>query len=163
MRGIVRIGLGFLLGAAGLAVVPGAAEACSCLQTPAPCTATWQVDAVFVGQAIESGVGPVRFAVERAVRGVETTVVVVGGGPGTCAFSFEAGRRYVVYARRSGEQFVTSICTRTWLADRAADDLAWFDALSNQARRGSMDRSASTVRITSRGIMASRPRSPESP
>jgi hypothetical protein len=83
-----------------------------------------------VGQALDTATAATRFVVERAVRGVDGTEVVVFGGPGSCALRFEAGRRYVVYARRQSGSLVSSICTRTAPIERAAEDLAYFDSLN---------------------------------
>jgi hypothetical protein len=131
-------------------LVPSAADACSCTSPGPPCQALFQSDVVFVGtvRSITPTPSPqdvepqhvtlerrvVRFAIERAVRGLEGRVLEVdvrtGSGGGDCGFAFTAGQRYIVYAYRHAQGWLgTGICTRTRLASEAADDLAYFGAL----------------------------------
>lgn len=55
------------------------------------------------------------FAVERVAKGTPaTTLTVVSSRSGaSCGFTFEVGRRYVVYAGRDGSSLTTSICSGT--------------------------------------------------
>lgn len=115
---------------------PSNTEACSCGRQGAPCAAVWSSDVVFVGRAETGGPGNrVRFTVERAVRGLDAAEIDVVTGPGNCSYQFEAGERYVVYARRNPQtnEITTSICTRTRPAMHAADDLAYFDEILRPA------------------------------
>lgn len=124
-----------------LASTAGVAQACSCIEPAVPCAAVWSADAVFVGRALERQpeMPPevTRFLVERAVRGVEASEAIdVEDGPGSCAVSFAAGHRYVVYAYhdKASGRFTTNLCTRTHAIDRArtakADqDFAYFEEL----------------------------------
>jgi hypothetical protein len=125
---------------------PSSADACSCISSGPPCQAFFQSDVVFVGTVrsitaasnTESDSHPferrvVAFAVERALRGIEGSIlnldVRTGMGGGDCGFAFTAGERYVVYAYRRRGVLITVSCSRTRLASEAADDLAYFAAL----------------------------------
>lgn len=134
----------------GSCLFPSGADACSCLSPGPPCQAFFESDVVFVGtvrsitpaqptQNAEPEHIPlqrrvVRFAIERAVRGIEGRVLEVdvrtGSGGGDCGFAFKPGERYVVYAYRHAQGWLgTSTCSRTRLASAAADDLAYFAAV----------------------------------
>jgi hypothetical protein len=131
-------------------LVPIATDACSCLSPGPPCQALFQSDVVFVGTVRTITPAPtlpdadprnpmsqrlvVRFAIERAVRGIEGRAleldVRTGSDGGDCGFAFETGERYVVYANRHAQGWLgTSTCTRTRLASNAADDFGYFGGL----------------------------------
>jgi len=60
------------------------------------------------------------FQVTRAWAGVSVRRISIFVESTDCAFAFEAGHRYVVFARRGGRgRPTTSVCMRTAEADRA--------------------------------------------
>ena len=105
-------------------------SACSCAVSPSPCASTAGADAVFVGRVISAS-SPVQFDVEQAFKGVSVGPVSIGNGPGTCALTFIAGERYIIYAYRdtASERLTTNMCTRTRrLRDPiAGSDLAFLE------------------------------------
>jgi hypothetical protein len=121
------------------------ADACSCGSGGPPCRNYFEVDAVFVGTVREISppeeiVGGdstywrrlVRFSIERTFKGVQGTMVEVSTGldGGDCGFSFEARRRYLVYAyRKTDGGLGTGICSRTRLISKASEDLAYLENL----------------------------------
>jgi len=131
-----------------LAVLEGAsrAEACDCpaLKPISPAIRT-EAPIIFEGQVVEilerslhvtritpsDSTGETRplgrevvFHVSRAWAGVTTRRVSLFMEESDCAFAFEAGHRYVVFARHGAKGHVTtSVCTRTMEADRAQDVL----------------------------------------
>lgn len=123
----------------------GKSYACSCAGTAMPCESYWTASAVFVGTVSYSttaskpgghdeGRRVFRFTIEKAFRGVEGSEVEVstGLGGGDCGYPFQLGARYLVYAHADdAKRLGTSICSRTRPADAAADDLEYFQALSN--------------------------------
>ena len=128
--------LGFLL-----ALSP-AAWACDCAQ-PKPLSPAVRTEApiIFEGQVVEildrslhitrttpsDSTGETRplgreviFQVTRAWAGVATRRISLFMEDTDCAFSFEAGHRYVVFAHSAAKRRpTTSVCTRTSAADRA--------------------------------------------
>ena len=110
-----------------------------------PCQALFQSDAVFVGTVKSIGTVTesepnqagyerrlVTFSVERAVRGIDggTVAVRTGQGGGDCGFNFQEGRRYIVYAYRHPQGWLSAgICSRTRLLSEAAEDLAFIDTM----------------------------------
>jgi hypothetical protein len=135
------------------------AEACSCNENP-PCAAVWRADAVFVGRAgqrvAESLGGTLSWTVQTIVvdqplhGAVDPLVTIVPGverptaeqieksrsSPdrlsvsSSCDYLFEAGQRYLIYARKTADgRWTTSSCSGTKLLERAVADLAYIDAL----------------------------------
>jgi hypothetical protein len=141
MRYVIRI-ITMLLVAVAWAHPAGA---CSCLPSGPPCQNLFQSDVVFVGTV--TGLRPMRtpeterlvlerrivaFNVEKGIRGINGSAVDVrtGSGGGDCGFDFKIGERYVVYAYRHPDGWLsTGTCSRTRLAADAAEDLAYFGAL----------------------------------
>jgi hypothetical protein len=136
--------LGMLLFAvAVLATSSNRAEACECSLGGPPCQNFFEAAAVFAGtvQAIEDTTAPehgflrrrVRFALDRAFRGVAGTSVEVttGQGGGDCGYAFVVGKSYLVYAYRttSTHELAVSICSRTQRLDAADEDLRYIDTL----------------------------------
>jgi hypothetical protein len=124
------------------------AAGCSCVYIPDQdhaCVAFPHTDAVFSGRVASvskrneaevwgGSYRVFRFEVLEGFSGVEGTTVDVatGMGGGDCGFGFEAGKSYLVYARRlENGTFSTSICSRTRSLERAAADL---DHLRRAAR-----------------------------
>jgi hypothetical protein len=99
----------------GVAVIVFArpADACTCAMRPVS-VAFWEAELVFVGRAqvIELGRGAqrARFRVEETFRGRSRAVVdiVARGIGGSCAYAFEHGTRYLVFARRGPDGAYTA-------------------------------------------------------
>lgn len=73
---------------------------------------------------------------------VRPGTISIDSGPGNCAFAFQPGERYIIYARRdpSSGELSTSMCTRTHpLSDpRTRADLALFDRLRKRTPSGNL-------------------------
>jgi hypothetical protein len=117
---------------------------CSALKPPSPAIRT-EAPMIFEGQVVEiierslhitritpsDSTGETRplgrevvFQVARAWAGITTRRVSLFVEDSDCAFPFEAGGRYVVFARRGAKgRATTSVCMRTSEADRAQDVL----------------------------------------
>jgi hypothetical protein len=96
--------------------------ACSCAPPPPYAKAVQQADAVFAGKV--TAITPNQFGetagatfeVTRVWKGAVTeTFTMTSPSPhvGMCAFPFEVGHQYVVFARGTIEALSTNICTRT--------------------------------------------------
>jgi hypothetical protein len=134
-------------------VGPPAAEACSCDQNP-PCAAAWKADAVFIGTIVERTQEPLGGTLSWTVHHVAVNQRLLGAiGPfvtllpaatrptaerieaskahddalyleSSCDYTFETGRQYVIYARRTDDgRWTTSECSGTKPIERAAADL----------------------------------------
>lgn len=118
--------------AAVVALVAAArpAAACSCSPPPPPCEAYSRVGAIFVGKVTSVATQPgaviaATFAVEELFKGpfIARTIVVHGGG--MCGATFEAGKKYFVYAWDDGGVWHAGLCGRTRPLARAQEDLAY--------------------------------------
>ena len=102
------------------------ARACSCISGTPLCETLWNTPVVFAGEVIEiakcpvppvppfrptAGEVPSRAVLAR--RGSARVEVRTGSGGGDCGYTFIKGVRYLVFARRNGEQLNTSICSPT--------------------------------------------------
>ena len=77
--------------------------------------------AVFTGRVVRNG-PLVRFRVERVYKGRVRASIEVANPVGTdCAYEFELGHDYLVYANAAGSQLVTGICMRNQPIENAAD------------------------------------------
>ena len=120
------------------------AEACECPGTGPPCQAAWNADAVFVGTVRSLD----RLPHDEAGRPYETILVrfdveqgFVNAAPGmlelrtaahgtACGYHFTAGKRYLVYARKTPHgSWSAGSCSRTRPIEQAGDDLQYFTAL----------------------------------
>jgi hypothetical protein len=133
---------GVLLACAALLATAYPALACDCAPLKAPSTAIRTEAAyIFEGQVVEildrslhitritpsDSTGETRplgrevvFQVTRAWAGVSARRISLFVESSDCAFAFEAGHRYVVFARRGARgKPTTSVCMRTAEADRA--------------------------------------------
>src|SRR6187401_1033057 len=106
------------------------AAACSCAPPPPPCEVYSRAGAVFVGKVTSVATAPgaaisATFAVEEQFKGpfMARTFVVQGGG--MCGATFEAGKKYFVYASDNGGHWYAGLCGRTRVLDGAKDDLAY--------------------------------------
>ena len=127
----------------------GSVLACTCGYTPSVAQAKREADIVFLGEAADSkyqkgAVFPngkdageeltIRFEVERWWKGGNAADVVLfteqyqsadySISVSTCAFQFDVGERYVVYARRAEDgKLRATYCSRTSKAEKAKEDL----------------------------------------
>lgn len=124
------------------------AQACRCSSAAAPpCQAYWRADAVFVA-AVKSKIVvtteidnetkrmeqrvAVKFLVDEVYRGMlggSDVEILTGMGGGDCGYSFEKGKRYLVYAQEYHNKLHTGICSRTRLLTEAKADLMYFQNL----------------------------------
>ena len=116
------------------------ARACSCITGIPLCETLWNTPVVFAGEVIEIADVPgpstspfpasrlVRFRVEQSWREEVPREVQVrtGSGGGDCGYTFIKGVRYLVFARRNGEQLNTSICSPTKPISDAGEDLEYL-------------------------------------
>jgi hypothetical protein len=87
--------------------------------------------AVFIGEVVEIGENDkkaaAKFKIERYWKGVKEQFLIVVGDPssaGACGLPVEIGRKYLIYAFKTGDgELETSFCASRRL-DRAAEDLA---------------------------------------
>ena len=136
MKGVVVLGVvAVLAGASG-------AAACDCVRLKPPSSAIrTEAPIIFEGQVVEildrslhitrttpsDSTGETRplgreviFQVSRAWDGVTSRRISLFMDESDCAFAFEAGHRYVVFARHDEKRRpTTSICMRTSEANRA--------------------------------------------
>jgi hypothetical protein len=116
------------------------APLCTCRPIPPVSGALQQADAVFLGRA-DTLHDQLQFRIAKYWKGakVDTVVVIHNGAPTTCAYPFEVGRSYLVYARlvpaETGAVLLTTICTRTAPAEAAGDDMRLLADLSPRATR----------------------------
>lgn len=143
MRATLRI----ILLAACLAPAARGATPCDCKKSLTPNEARKAADAVFVGTVVESHreLAPggyewrVRLSVEQAWKGAEgDDVIVYVVKNEDCTFSFEAGKKYLVYAwRQEGRgRLVTNACARTAPFDAGSEDLQKLGAGRPRAAKG---------------------------
>ena len=123
-----------------LAAGVGDASACTSQPSGPPCQNYFQSDAVVIGTVRSitpvAGAGVLeRLRVEfedaassRGVTGTSVTVYTSDGG-GSCGYPFRRGERYVVYADRSANQIVATICSRTRHISDGREDLRFFETL----------------------------------
>ena len=136
----------------------GTARACSCAGSSNVAAAYRDADAVFAGEMVRGGIedpdpedgtmiGGIRFRVIDAWKGVSGESVVLYGQEAayygeleegemvvssSCAYVFERGERYLVYASRNEDGLQTGACDRTAPLAEAEKDL---DALGSPTSR----------------------------
>jgi hypothetical protein len=105
------------------------AEACSCAPPPPPCQSYSRAAVVFTGKVTSVVTSPTydlvaTFEIEEKLKGplMSKTIVVRGGG--MCGATFEAGKKYFVYAGASSGHWYAGLCGRTRSLARAKEDLA---------------------------------------
>jgi hypothetical protein len=139
----ISIRVGMALAGACL-LFPGMVAACDCVNGGPPCKAFKATPNVFTGRVTKISTIHVKLQegesyqqnlvvlqIERNYRGQDgksTVEVVTGEGGGDCGFSFEEGKRYLVYAypHPATGKLYTGICQRTRLLTEAAEDLEYF-------------------------------------
>lgn len=126
--GFVRLAVAFLL----LLCLSKYAAACTCVDSPSPCTSFQTTPVVFVGfvKSIDEETTEIdrfgktekvrtaltaRFVVEEGLKGISNREVEVstGGGGGDCGYHFKVGERYLVYAYGSAREALGSSVSRT--------------------------------------------------
>ena len=144
MRATLRI---ILLAACCLPLgARGAGAACECKKSLTPSEARKAAEAVFVGTVVESHreltqggfEWRVRLSVEQSWKGADEGELIVYVTGGDCAVSFEAGKRYLVYARRQEGRgrLVTDSCARTAPFEAGSEDLQKLGAGKQHAVKG---------------------------
>ena len=126
--------------------VRGAPAPCECKKSLTPGEARRQAEAVFVGTAVESHreltqggfEWRVRLSVEQTWKGGDEGELVVYVTGGDCAVSFEAGKRYLVYARRQEGRgrLATDSCARTTTFEAGSEDLQKLGAGKQHGVKG---------------------------
>lgn len=127
----------------------GSVIACTCGKIPSVTQAKREADVVFLGEAVSSEYKKdtafpdrkdadeeltIRFEVERWWKGKNTASVVLyteqyqsadfSISVSTCAFTFDLGKHYVVYARRAEDgKLRATYCSRTSEVQNAEEDL----------------------------------------
>jgi len=130
-----------------LLVSANEANAYECMVPGPPCQAFWQTDAIFsatvtsksvitVDTGIESSpkeqLIAVKLLIEDTFRGAlggNDVEIVTGMGDSDCGFTFEKGRKYLVYASEHRGRLYAGIGSRTRLLSEAGEDLAYFGNL----------------------------------
>jgi hypothetical protein len=124
----------------------GASAGCECKKSLTPAEARKQAEAVFVGTVVESHrertpggyEWRVKLSVEQSWKGADEDTVVVYVAGDDCAVAFEAGKRYLVYARRQEGRgrLVTDTCARTAAFESGSEDLQKLGAGKQHAAKG---------------------------
>ncbi len=127
-----------------LLVIPNVLWPCSCAGPLTPEQNFKTAYAVFSGKALEQTivdiVDPrgsykmyeVVFQVDQTWKGVssEKFTMLTGLDEGSCRYSFDVGREYLVYAHLWESDLSTSICSRTRETSEASEDFAYLNSLS---------------------------------
>jgi hypothetical protein len=137
-----------LLFAAGIVLFPLLAAdvyGCQCRERQPPCAQYSSADAVFVGSVIdirpaaEKARQIISFTVERGLVGVNGNAAELIDYMTSCDYTFEEGKKYLVYAYRNrkspGNELYTHYCTRTTELSKAADDLAYIKTLPDKGQQ----------------------------
>lgn len=125
---LLRLSLGLAL----MFSIAPVVSACTCVDSPSPCTAFQGTPVVFVGlvksideQTVDiNRFGKVmkarvsltaHFEIEEALKNINgrEVTVITGGGGGDCGYNFKAGERYLVYGYRSEDEALNSSMSRT--------------------------------------------------
>ena len=111
------------------------AHACSCLPPPPVAQAVAEADAVFMGTVVSFELASsttervARFDRMQIWKGnpLAITEIFTPENEAACGFDFRVGETYLVYANRddAGKLF-THLCTRTWFASGAQQDLKYL-------------------------------------
>lgn len=111
------------------------AHACSCLPPPPVAQAVAEADAVFMGTVVSFELASsttervARFDRMQIWKGNPRAIteIFTPENEAACGFDFRVGETYLVYANRddSGKLF-THLCTRTWFASGAQQDLKYL-------------------------------------
>ena len=113
---------------------------CQCREREPPCAQYSSADAVFIGLVAnisfskDKSKKSIHFNVERAFRGVSSSVAEIVTFGTSCDSEFTEGKRYLVYAYRNGErnELYTHYCTRTTELSNADEDMTYLKELSER-------------------------------
>lgn len=133
-----RILLAVLLLGAFLGIPYRHAFACSCIGPPKADWAMQHYDAIFVGRVVDMVKNPapvlpnredetlIRLYASRVWKGSPQPLYIVSSylSEPSCGVSFEIGRDFLVYARKSGNYLNTGLCDGTRGVEGVADQLA---------------------------------------
>ena len=124
----------------------GASAGCECKKSLTPAEARKQAEAVFVGTVVESHrertqggyEWRVKLSVEQSWKGAGEDDVIVYVAGDDCSVPFEAGKRYLVYARRQEGRgrLATDSCARTTTFEAGSEDLQKLGAGKQHAAKG---------------------------
>ena len=83
---------------------------------------------VFSGKVIEIGEATIKFSVEGSWKGAPAQEIIMpnsasGSIVSDCAYRFELGEKYLVYASGSGTRLDTNKCSRTTVLGNAGADV----------------------------------------
>ena len=114
-----------------LTLFEGTADACMCGEWQTPAEAFENATHVFVGtvlkiEALSDRIDVVLRVQERGKNATSDTITIATRG--TCAYPFEVGRQYLVYAREQLGLTTTNMCSRT-------GPIAWVFADLEELRR----------------------------
>lgn len=122
------------------------AHSCSCVQAPAPAEALKLADAVLLGQVIDIQEGPgpyhitAKLSVTKIWKGKKdfSAKILTTSNSAMCGFYFQEGKTFLIYAYKNQEgRLETNNCTRSALAERAGEDLAFLTTQPGVTRRAS--------------------------
>jgi hypothetical protein len=89
-------------------------------------------DAVFIGEVIEQQRSKIKFRVEQVWKGkISDNAIIIThnwddgdvGAIDSCAYPFDVGIKYLIYARKSADELGASKCSRTQLFEKAGRDI----------------------------------------
>lgn len=131
----MRLFFGLLL----LVIVQPATLACSCAGGGGPaCYEAWTpyTSAVFLGKVTRiTGIInlTVHFDVEDPLMGLtgKTVSIETARSGSACGYTFQAGKRYVVYAHKTGSTLYAGLCSRTRPAEYGQEDIQYFHSLGS--------------------------------
>jgi hypothetical protein len=92
---------------------------------------------VFSGKVIEIDEATVKFSVEGLWKGAPAQEIILPNSAGgsivsDCAYRFELGERYLVYASGSGIQLNTNKCSRTTVLGNAGTDIEALEKMKTK-------------------------------
>jgi hypothetical protein len=106
---------------------------------------------VFTGRAEVTPLGPgaqrARFRIEESFRGPGGVVTIVARGiGGSCAYAFEHGTRYLVFARRERDGTWRALfCDPTAPLNQAREALDYARRMSGKSRGGDLSAEAKAL------------------
>jgi hypothetical protein len=122
------------------------------------CNTFWQADAVFIGRAEVTSLGPgaqrAQFVVEESFRGPATGVEIVGRGiGGSCDYGFVDGTRYIVFARRQPDGLWKAfLCSSTAPVAQAGEAIRFARVVAHDNnQRGTISGSVFSAERTKAG------------
>jgi hypothetical protein len=107
---------------------------------------------VFSGKVIEIDEATVKFSVEGLWKGAPAHEIIMANGAGgsivsDCAYRFELGEEYLVYASGSGAELGTNKCSRTRPLGSASAEIEVLEKLkAKQSKRSSIQNQSKASR-----------------